>query len=357
MLEKLKSLDKKVWIIGGVAVVAVIAIVVGLIIGIGGSAPDNDNDPTGGTTTSTSGSTTDKDGNPTTTDKESTSTDKDGDKTSTSVSGGSTTGSSTTGSSASGSAGTTKPTGGNTTGSSNNSSTPTTKPTDPPVTTDPDGQEIMGSGTKSDPYLRFPNEDMTVNTLNVPAGGSVYYNIYRVGGKILTIHNANAYVVHGGVRYNAVGGTVTVIVEDALASDAVEFEIGNTGSSAASFKLNFADEMGSYQNPQVASSFGAPYTVFLEEGTESGYYFKHIAQKSGTIRFYLTADQDAVLLATNNTTSAQRTTADDGQTDAQGEYIEMEVSAGDEIIINVGAVPNRRGKYPAVNITWSGEYL
>lgn len=355
MLEKLKSLDKKVWIGIAAAVVAVIAIVLVLVFTLGSSDGDADNTPTGGATTSTS------------TDTEDTGTTDGDDKTTSSSKGDGTTGSTVSGTSTGATTGTTNKNGSANTQPSNNSSTsgqtpnssnnpPATTVTDPPITTDPDGHEIVGSGTANDPYLRFPNDDMTVRTLSVPAGKSLHYSIYRVGGKVLTINSGSAYVVHGGVRYNAVGGVVTLHVEDALASDAVAFEIGNTGSSAASFTLSFADPAGNYQNPVVVKSVSSTNSIHLDEGDDNGYYYKYIAEKSGTIRLYLTSSVDAVMLITNNATSAQRTTESDAQSNAQGTYLEMEVSAGDEIIINVGAIPNKRGKYPAVDITWNGEF-
>lgn len=349
LIEKLKSLDKKIWIGVGIALVVVIAVVVTLVLVLGGSDAGEDNTPTSATTSTSAEA-----------DSTTNSTDG-GTKTSTTKKGTTTTGSATT-TTASGT--TTAPTAsqqqnsqstnGSTPGSSNNT---TTTVTDPPITTDPDGKEIVGSGTASDPYLRFPNDDMTVRTLNVPAGKSLHYNIYRVGGMILTINNANAYVVHEGTRYNANGGKVTVQVVSALASDAVSFEIGNSGSSAISFTLSFANQAGSYMNPVKVSSLSGNNSISLPEGHDSGYYYKYTAEKNGTIRFYMTATSDSVMLVTNNSNSAQRTSEDDALTDSQGNtYIELEVQAGDEIIINVGAKPNKRGKYAATDITWNGTY-
>jgi len=197
---------------------------------------------------------------------------------------------------------------------------------------------------------------MTVTTVQIPAGSSRFYDIYRVGGMILTIYDGNAYVVCDGVRYDANGGAVSFTVPSALASDAVSFEIGNSGSYATSFTLQFSNQKGSYMDPVVVSTLEDNKSVSLEKDADSGYYFKYIASQSGTIRLYMTASVDSVMLATNNRNSAQRTTEADAKTDAKGAYIELEVQAGDEILINVGAKPNKRGKYPAADITWFGCY-
>ncbi len=342
LIARLKGLDKKVWIIAGAVAVAVIALVVTLVLVLGGSGDTPDNKDAQTTTTTVQSTTTTTKATTTTTKKTTTTT-----KATTTTTKATTTTTTTT-------VVTQAPT-----------DAPTQVPTDAPTTivtqptaTNPEGEEIFGAGSKDEPYLETPSDDMTVKTVDIPAGKSLYYSIYRVGGMLLTIDSANAYVVCDGVRHDASGGKVSFEVPAALASDAVSFEIGNTGSSAASFTLRFSNQQGSYMSPVTVSKLGGDNKVSLPEGANTGYYYKYVAEKSGTIRFYLTASTDSVLLATNNRNSAQRTTEDDGATDANGKtYIDLEVQAGDEIIINVGAKPNKRGKYPAADITWSGKYV
>lgn len=234
---------------------------------------------------------------------------------------------------------------------------PTTQATTQAPVTNPQGNEILGAGSKNEPYMEHPSEDMSVQTVNVPAGKSLFYNIYRVGGMVLTINSSNVYVVCDGVRYDANGGSLSFEVPAALASDAVSFEIGNTGSSATSFTLWFTNTTGSYMNPVSVSNIAGDKSVSLSEGADTGYYYRYYAEKSGKLRLYMSASTDSVMLATNNRNSAQRTSEADAQTDANGKtYIELEVEAGDEIVIQVGAKPNKRGKYPAVDITWNGKY-
>ena len=68
---------------------------------------------------------------------------------------------------------------------------PTTQTTQAAVT-NPQGEEILGAGSKNEPYMEYPSEDMSVQTVSVPAGKSLYYDIYRVGGMVLTINSSNA---------------------------------------------------------------------------------------------------------------------------------------------------------------------
>lgn len=230
--------------------------------------------------------------------------------------------------------------------------------TQQPTATNPNGEEILGAGSKDQPYLETPNLDnMTLTTVSVPAGKTLYYGIYRVGNMILTINDANAYVIESnGTRHNASGGKVSFTVEDALASDYVLFQIGNNSGSAKSFTIKFSNPTGSYQNPTTAK-MSSNITVNLSAGDSDGHWYKYIAERTGKIRFYLLTSPDSNgLIVTNNRNSAQRTTEADAQVDSQGTYIEIDVQQGDEIFINVAAKPNNRGKYPAATITWCGKY-
>lgn len=227
-----------------------------------------------------------------------------------------------------------------------------------PTATNPEGDEILGAGSKDQPYLETPGDDFAVKTAKVPAGKELYYDIYRVGGMYLTINDPNAYVICDGTKYTAKNGKVSFKVPNALASDAVSFQIGNSGSTAKSFTIKFANLKGSFANPEKISKLTGEFDKSLAAGVETGYYYEYKAEKTGTIRFYIVEEsKDSILVVTNNRNSAQRTTEADVLTDDQGkEYIELEVQKGDEIIINIGAMPTKRGKYPAVDITWRGVY-
>ena len=250
------------------------------------------------------------------------------------------------------------------------SSTASTGASQLPTATNPEGEEILGSGTKSDPYLELPNvtdEYMSVKTVSIPAGKSVYYGIQRVVGTILTINNANAYVVYNGTRYDAVGSKVSFEVIDAkaLASDNIIFEIGNKGSAATSLEIRFTNKIGSRENPTVVTKLGTDYTVNLEEDNSTGHNYKYIAEKAGKLRFTISATADSVISITDNSTSKNvignytkksGELTDPDQGDAVVQYVEIEVTKGAEILINVGTTPNKRGKYSTNKITWNGKF-
>ena len=219
-------------------------------------------------------------------------------------------------------------------------------------------EDILGDGDKSDPYLEILREDNTVQTVEIAAGKSAYYGVYRVGGMNLTIEDANAYVIYEGKKYEASNGMVSLQIGNALASEAVMFEIGNKGSAPASFTLKFSNLYGSFANPEHISSI-ASQSKSLAKGNESGHYYKYVAEKTGTIRFYIdSATNECEMSVTDNNTSLNRTFEDETMTDANGKaYIELAVTQGDVIMIQIYAKPDKRWNYPATDVTWHGEYV
>ena len=230
-------------------------------------------------------------------------------------------------------------------------------------------EEILGQGTSDNPYLETPDvNNMTVTTVEIPVGKTLHYGIYRVSGMYLTIENPNAYVIYDGETYNASNGKVSFkVVSDAIASDAIYFEIGNKGTTPTSFTLKFTNPTGTQMNPTKIDNVtesGNSFDVSLETGNTTGHYYKYIAQTTGTIKFYISSfsskktSAEGVISVTNNKTSQQKTfSEDDVLLDANDEkYILMDVTAGDELIIIVSATGAGRDKYPAADIKWVAKY-
>ena len=342
LIEKLKSLDKRVYIIAGAAIVLAVAVIVTVCIVVGNNKNDNVKPDD---TTIAEKDTTEAD----TTEKEEDTTEADNTEAETTEA--ETTEAETT------DAETTEP---DTTAPVVNQQPVTTPVTDAPVT-NPSGEELLGKGSEADPYLEIPTVGAnysSVTTVAVPAGKSLFYGIQRIGGMVVTLSNPSAYIVCNGVRYNAQNGVVSFIAPAALASDYIFLEIGNTGGAAASFTLTFTNLTGTMNNPLLLTSMGAPVALTIPAKDEDGYFYKYYAEKSGTIRFYVTQKSvDYIMMITNNRNSTQRTSEADLASDANGAYIEIEVAQGDELIINIGAMPDKRNNRPALNATWVGKFI
>lgn len=237
-----------------------------------------------------------------------------------------------------------------------------------PVTKTEDGKEILGLGSSSQPYEVIPElSTMTVTTVEVPAGKTLYYNIQRVGGMYLTINDADAYVItSSGKKYTASNGKVAFTVESAMPNEYVSFQIGNSGSTNKSFTIKFSNLEGSQMNPEKMGSIldgSNSFITSLASGNSTGRYYKYTAEQSGDIKFYVssfetkTSGTEGMLTVTNNNTMKQLTFFDaDVQVDENGKkYVIMPVSAGDEIVVIVSANPVKN-KYPAATVTWVAQY-
>ena len=225
--------------------------------------------------------------------------------------------------------------------------------------------EILGEGSASSPYLETPVVDgdvMTVTTVAIGSGKSVYYDIYRASGMIFEIRNTNAYVEYNGKTYEAKNGVVSFEVENSVSNAPVSFKIGNKGSTSTAFVIQFSNPTGSFMNPTIISSFANSYSLHVDAGNEVGHYYKYTAEKAGTITFYIsqitssTKNAKAFISVTNNNTYANRTTDADGVKDGNYVKVSLDVSAGDEIMIQVGASPTATWKYPAEDIVWVAQY-
>ena len=340
LLEKIKSMNRGLLIGICVGIVLVIALVVTLIVMAATKPADNGKDPAD--TTAKIEETTGKE-DETTAEEETTGAD---DTTAEDTTSEDTTAEDTTVADTTAAQTTTPPV--------------TQAQTTNPPETNSHGGEMTGAGSASEPYLEIPvvgNNSSSITTVSIPAGGSKFYSIQRIGGMVVTLNNANAYIICNGTRYDAQGGKISFIAPAALASDFITMEIGNKGGAACSFTLVFTNLVGTQPNPHVLNTVDSNIIVSLSAGDSDGYYYKYKAEKTGTIRFTLTASTVSIITVTNNRNSAQQTYESDTKPEEGPQYIDMAVNAGDEIIIIVGAIPNQRGKYPAATITWSGKYI
>ena len=374
LIEKLKTVDKKVWIGVGIGAAVLIILIIALVIGSGDKPAGNHGGSQSGTQL---GSESENDSSEIF-GSEGLGTEVLGTEMGTEVgtemgteitgsetengNGGQNNGGQSNGNSGNGNSGN----GNSGNGSSNNNAGPVTseKPDDVngveqnTVTTKPNGEEILGAGTKDEPYQEIPNYDantkiMTVETVSVPAGGTLYYSIHKIGAKWLTIEDEDAYVIEsdGKTRHDAQDGKVAFTVENAMDNEYVLLQIGNKGKESKVFTLKFVDITGSYEKPENITSLNGKKS--LAKGDEDGYYYKYKATKTGKIRFYIDYTEESDINVMNLTTSAVRSFASD---DTGAEYIELDVKAGDEVLIQICAIPDKRYKFPATTITWRGEY-
>ena len=226
-----------------------------------------------------------------------------------------------------------------------------------PITTTPEGEEILGLGSAEQPYEIVPDSSMTFTTVEVPAGKTLYYSIMKIGGMYLNINDSDMYVIDSAGNRHDSGFTV----ENAMANEYVSLQIGNKGSSNKTFTISFSNVKGSYMNPEKLEGNG-PFSKHLNAGDEKGYYFKMNAAQAGQagmLYIYMEATAETEMNVQNNSSegTVARSFSVDYKTDSAGKnYIEIPVNAGDEILIHVQAIKPVRGGVPATDITFSFMY-
>ena len=182
----------------------------------------------------------------------------------------------------------------------------------------------------------------------------LYVQLFKLSGTTLTINNEFAYVIYDGVRYDAVDGVVTV--PDLYSSDTrtpILLAIGNIGEDA-SFALMMTYPSGTHMNPYTFDL--GTMTVSSEAGNEQGVYFlwkptipatdkdAHVF----TVTLINKTDGVGCKIDLTNMFTYRNESLDTTLTDSMS--VNIEVKAGQQILIVIGALPDADGIYPAADI-------
>ncbi len=134
-------------------------------------------------------------------------------------------------------------------------------------------------GSRGNPYYLSYAECPT-QSVKIGAGAAVWYKLSGFGsGYSLVVTGENAYVVVGGVRVNPTNGVIVVPAYSSL-------QIGNAGTSAATFGLSATIAEGYPDNPKDLVE--GKNTVTLDKS--DNYYFDFVAPQKGTATFTVSGD-------------------------------------------------------------------
>ena len=184
-------------------------------------------------------------------------------------------------------------------------------------------------------------------TAPIAPGSSNRYLVSGVHGATLTIQSPGAWVTYGGVTYTAdAAGTVTVLMG---AENPVSLEIGNNGTEETAFQVDFTWPEGSERNPKVLDFRNQSITTRLQAGDTDGYYYKLVADKTGTLKINRTTSSPAsvVYSVSLSRNGEQTVTPEEGDT---AKKLSIYVVPGDELVFHVRAELGADGTYPAVNV-------
>lgn len=186
----------------------------------------------------------------------------------------------------------------------------------------------------------------------VKAGAAVYYNVYRVGGTILTLKSQSAAVEYDGKTYEPKNGVISfpVTTDDIL--NPIQLVIHNKGAADATFKVTFAYPAGTKNNP-IALKEGDLVTE-LKKGDEDGLIYLYTATASGTLTIVdnavVTKGVSFDISLFNLNTSASRTLVEDGVEKGGKRMVSVEVNKGDKVEVTIATLLNDKNEYPAATI-------
>ena len=185
----------------------------------------------------------------------------------------------------------------------------------------------------------------------VKAGEIVLYHVYRVSGTTLRIADASAYVIYLEKTYTPdKNGYIYIPVTSKSPNTPIVLQIGNGGKANKTYAVKFSFPEGSIMNPYDAEA--GTIKTSITEGNEQGVYYQCTVSKDGKMTITLKNITSGVACdirvdVTNSSFITQQyllSQSEDGKT------LTVDVEAGNEIVINIVALPDEDYKYPAANI-------
>ena len=216
---------------------------------------------------------------------------------------------------------------------------------------------IPSAGSEGSPYTEMiASLPDGFRTVSIPADSPVFHNVYIEAASILTIQDADAFIVYGGTKYEADDeGNVSISLAKPEKDTPVLLQIGNKNEEDKAFDLTFAPGIGSRQNPEIIhdaesvvdGKWTVEYVTKLDAGNLDGYWYQYTAADKGTLILRPAGDSGSLgydVIVTVGENAAKLSESNDGTAS-------MEVKAGDVVMIQVVVVPAEDGTYPALDVT------
>lgn len=197
---------------------------------------------------------------------------------------------------------------------------------------------LAPAGTVGNPIqLSLAAVPGSFETEKIPAGETVYYDIFGANQTMMTVENADVEILYGGRTYAPENGVISMFVESMNPRMPVNVGIVNKGTGEAQFELKFNALLGSYGNPQELTDI-SEFTADLDPEDYDGYCYYWIATGTGTVYFYLdeydTKTEPNICLSSDG--SDEYPWWSDGDIDDDlNQCVKLDVSQGDKVLIQV----------------------
>lgn len=186
----------------------------------------------------------------------------------------------------------------------------------------------------------------------VPAGGLVYYDLYKAWGMILEIESDSAYVVFGEDTYTPEDGKVSVFLEGNDTFAPAALAIGNTSDTDQKYTVKLRYPEGTMSNPYELTL--GELNTHVEKGNDQGVFYEYTATESGTLTFKINSVTSGVFAngtLYNLNTYVNRSLNEDGSADTSGEKtVSVFMNAGDVLQLTVAVLPDENNEYPEADI-------
>lgn len=201
------------------------------------------------------------------------------------------------------------------------------------------------AGAENNPYVENLAEvPGQVDTVMIPLEGTVCYEIHGAANSVLVLDNADASLICGETTLPPdESGRITLPI--GTEAEPVTIQLSNVGAAEAVYQLRFLGAPGSESNPEVLGSI-AEIPVELAAEDADGHYYVWTADQNGELTLAPQVEGYEIRVTIGDTTI---TNADS----EEGKLI-FEIEKEQEVTIQVIAIPDENGAYPAITDTILG---
>lgn len=220
-------------------------------------------------------------------------------------------------------------------------------------------ETIPAAGSEGSPYYELVTTlPDAFKTVAIPVDSTVYHNLDIVGASILTIEDADAYVIYNEKKYEAdENGVVTLALAAAEEDVPVSVQIGNKNAAEKAFSLQFGPPVGDSRNPDVLTGedtvdngkWSKELSVVLPAGNKDGYNYLYTAAEAGNLAFSLRSVTEGAACDILITVGDKTVKLSESTTGA----VAVDLAKDDVAAIQIVALPAADGTYPAVDASAS----
>lgn len=210
-------------------------------------------------------------------------------------------------------------------------------------------EEVVEGESEAYPY---PIDELE-ETITVEAGQKFYVSGFWAGMDLVITGAGDFTIDYNGTTYTSDNGGIGFTAEPGMDRMPVIFAITNKTDAAVQYTIVAQHPEGSRSNPEeYVPEIGGSYVTELKEGNFEGYYYAFTATEDGSITLYIEsitngAQADIIISATGEDFVPNMKSLSEDGVDGK---VTIEYKAGDNVVINVCAMPDDNWNIPAATV-------